>query len=402
MSRVIDRYLLREAAQSWLAVTGVLLIILVSNQLSRTLQRAAEQSLPQEIVMTLIGLSTITNLTVLMPVGLLLAIVLAFGRLYHESEMTAVQACGIGTLRLYLPVSVLATAAAVALAWLAFFGAPDAAQRAYTIQSAAVRKAQLADLAPGKFRSFGGAAVFYAQRADDKGALHDVFVERRVGNKIEAAVAERAENSVSRDGTVHTVTLYNGTRYDGVAGEPQFRITEFESHGIPVRLPGLAAPKDRRELMATWDLIGSADRRDQAQLSWRASAPIMAFVLALLARCPSAGCGRGRDATRGWGTRFSCTSSTSRCCRQARCGSSAAWRRRGLACGGFTSSWSPMPRYCCFATTRSVSSVERNTWWRHRDHSRSLPCTYGASLYGARHGRAHDARRAVRFHRPAG
>jgi lipopolysaccharide export system permease protein len=85
MSRVIDRYLLREAAQSWLAVTGVLLVILVSNQLSRTLQRAAEQSLPQEIVMTLIGLSTITNLTVLMPVGLLLAIVLAFGRLYHES-----------------------------------------------------------------------------------------------------------------------------------------------------------------------------------------------------------------------------------------------------------------------------------------------------------------------------
>jgi lipopolysaccharide export system permease protein len=283
MSRVIDRYLLREAAQSWLAVTGVLLVILVSNQLSRTLQRAAEQSLPQEIVMTLIGLSTITNLTVLMPVGLLLAIVLAFGRLYHESEMTAVQACGIGTLRLYRPVSVLATAAAVALAWLAFFGAPDAAQRAYAIQSTAVRTAQLADLAPGKFRSFGGAAVFYAQRVDDRGALHDVFVERRIGNKIEAAVAERAENSVSRDGNVHTVTLFNGTRYDGVAGEPQFRITEFESHGIPVRLPGLAAPKDRRELMATWDLIGSVDPRDQAQLSWRASAPIMAFVLALLA-----------------------------------------------------------------------------------------------------------------------
>ncbi len=283
LSGIIDRYLLREAAQSWLSVTGVLLVILVSNQLARTLQRAAEQNLPQDIVMSLIGLSTIENLTVLIPVGLLLAIVLAFGRLYHESEMVAVQACGIGTLRLYRPVAVLAVFAAVALAWLAFFGAPEAAQKGYAMRSHALRAAQIGSLAPGKFRSFGSDSVFYAQRTDDKGVLYDVFLERTRAGKVEVAVAERAEHTVSADGSTHTVTLYNGTRYDGIAGQPRFRITDFESHGIPVRLPDLVAPKDRRELMATRDLIGSADRRDQAQLSWRLSAPIMAFVLALLA-----------------------------------------------------------------------------------------------------------------------
>jgi lipopolysaccharide export system permease protein len=283
LSSIIDRYLLREAIQSWLAVTGVLLVILVSNQLSRTLQKAAEQSLPQEVVLTLIGLSTIENLTVLMPVGLLLAIVLAFGRLYHESEMAAVQACGIGTWRLYRPVSVLATVAALALAWLAFFAAPEAAARAYTIRSLAMRDAQLGQLAPGKFRSFGGDAVFYAERVDKHGVLYDVFLERTRGERVEVAVAERAEHHVSSDGSMHTVTLYNGTRYDGVVGKAEFRITEFNSHGIPVRLPDLALKKDRRELMPTRDLIGSSDKDDQAQLSWRASAPIMAFVLALLA-----------------------------------------------------------------------------------------------------------------------
>ncbi|HZF17584.1 MAG TPA: LPS export ABC transporter permease LptF [Steroidobacteraceae bacterium] len=283
MSRIIDRYLLREATQSWLSVTGVLLVILVSNQLSRTLQRAAEQGLPQDIVMSLIGLSTIENLTVLMPVGLLLAIVLAFGRLYHESEMAAVQACGIGTLRLYRPVSVLAAFAAVALAWLAFFGGPDAAQKGYAMRSHALRDAQIGSLAPGKFRSFGTDAVFYAQRSDNKGVMYDVFLERNQAGKVEVAVAERAEHTVSADGSTHTVTLFNGTRYDGTPGQPQFRITDFESHGIPVLLPELVAPKDRRELMATRDLIGSTDRRDQAQLSWRLSAPIMAFVLAFVA-----------------------------------------------------------------------------------------------------------------------
>jgi lipopolysaccharide export system permease protein len=283
LSKIIDRYLLREATLSWLAVTGVLLVILVSNQLSRTLQMAAERNLPQEVVTTLIGLSTIENLTVLMPVGLLLAIVLAFGRLYHESEMAAVQACGIGTLSLYRPVSVLAVFAALALAWLAYIGAPEAAQRGYAIRSLALRDAQLGSLTPGKFRSFGSDAVFYAERADGHGVLYDVFLERTHDDKIEVAVAERAEHTVSGDGSVHTVTLYNGTRYDGVAGQAQFRITEFESHGIPVSLPELAPPKNRRDLMATRELIGSADRSDQAQLAWRTSAPVMAFVLAFLA-----------------------------------------------------------------------------------------------------------------------
>ncbi|MGH8264529.1 MAG: LPS export ABC transporter permease LptF, partial [Steroidobacteraceae bacterium] len=283
MTRIVDRYLLRESAQSWVAVTGVLLVILVTNQLARTLQRAAEQNLPREIVLTLIGLTTIQNLTVLMPVGLLLAIVLAFGRLYHESEIAAVQACGVGTLRFYRPVGVLAIIAVLALAWLAFIGGPGAAQQAYAMRSAAARDAQIASLTPGKFRSFGSDAVFYAQRADRHGVLYDVFVERSRGDKVEVAVAERAEHTVAADGSTHTVTLYNGTRYDGVPGEAQFRITDFQSHGIPVRLPDLTAPKGHLELVATHELLGSSNRSDQAELSWRAAAPVMAIVLAIVA-----------------------------------------------------------------------------------------------------------------------
>jgi lipopolysaccharide export system permease protein len=114
--RILDRYILREVTLTWLAVTGVLLVILVSNQLARVLERAAESRFPREIVLTLIGFTSLQNLTVLIPVGLLLAIVLAFGRLYHESEMAAVHACGVGVVRLYVPVLVLSGPARVAFA----------------------------------------------------------------------------------------------------------------------------------------------------------------------------------------------------------------------------------------------------------------------------------------------
>ena len=126
MFATIDRYVLREVAMALAGVTVVLLAILVSYQVARILGIAADRGFPQEIVFALIGLTTLENLMVLVPISMLLAAMLALGRLYHESEMAAVRACGIGPERLYLPVYTLALPVAIGLAWLTFVVGPDA------------------------------------------------------------------------------------------------------------------------------------------------------------------------------------------------------------------------------------------------------------------------------------
>ena len=100
MARILSRYLLREVLVAWLAVTAVLLVILLTNQLASVLARAAEGGFPRTVVLDLVGLGVVRNLAVLLPVGLLLGVMLALGRLYHDSEMTAVVACGVGGLKL--------------------------------------------------------------------------------------------------------------------------------------------------------------------------------------------------------------------------------------------------------------------------------------------------------------
>ena len=100
----LDRYLLREVTVTFVAVTGVLLIVLLSNQFARVLGQAAANGFPTSIVLTLLGLTTLQYLTVLVPIGLFLGIVLALGRLYHESEMTAMTACGVGPVSVYRPI----------------------------------------------------------------------------------------------------------------------------------------------------------------------------------------------------------------------------------------------------------------------------------------------------------
>jgi len=282
--RTLDRYVLREVALAWLAVTGVLLVILVSNQLARILGLAAANGFPQQVVLALIGLTSLQNLTVLVPVAILLAVMMALGRLYHDSEMAAIRACGTGPERLYLPVLSFAAVVAIALAWLAFELAPAAYAGGMQLRAEALREAQFGRLEAGKFRTFaGGTAVFYAERADADGTLHNVFLQRQVGERVEIATAARAVHRIEDGGRLHVVVLYEAERYEGVPGEAQFRRLRFAEHGIPVRIPDPEGKRRRVEQKPTAELRHSSDLQDVSELQWRISQPIMVLTLALLA-----------------------------------------------------------------------------------------------------------------------
>lgn len=162
-------------------MTGVLLLILVANQLARVLSQAAANDFPRDVVFALIGLTTAGNLSVIVPIGFFLAIMLALGRLYHESEMAAIQSCGVGPAGLFRPISVLGFGVVALLTWLSFVGIPEASARAQAIRAEALQDAQFGLLEPGRFRTFGGGnVVFYAESVDSNKVLHNVnvFVER--------------------------------------------------------------------------------------------------------------------------------------------------------------------------------------------------------------------------------
>ena len=225
MKWTVQRYVLREVVQTWLAVTGVLVAILVSNQLSRVLGQAAENQYGRGVVFDLIALGAIMNLSVIVPVGLLLAVVLTLGRMYHDSEMAALQACGFGPARLLVPLFGFATVIAFGLGWLVFVQVPQADSEAQLLRQSAIKEAQFGQLDAGRFRSFsGGDAVFYAERVDREGVLHNVFVQRESAGRIEVALADTATYSKAGANGIHLVTLFNGRRYEGVAGRDDFRV----------------------------------------------------------------------------------------------------------------------------------------------------------------------------------
>jgi lipopolysaccharide export system permease protein len=284
LGTILGRYVLREVALAWLVVTGVLLFILVANQVIGVLERAAANQFPRSVVLELISLGALSNIAVLLPFGLLLGVVLALGRLYHDSEVAAALACGAGPSNVYVPVILLALLLTAGLAGVTLGLAPDAITRALELRNAALRAGRFAPIAPGKFRSFGGgSAVVYAQKVNPDGTLANVFVERNSGPVVEVAVAGRARHTVTVDGMTHIITLYDGERLEGVPGSAQFRILRFAEHVIPVQMPALVDTARRLDGMPSRALLGSHDPEQQAELQWRIAMPVTCLVLALLA-----------------------------------------------------------------------------------------------------------------------
>jgi len=300
--RILQRYIWRELALNFVAVTIVLLAILLVYQGGAVLARAAELKYPGQVVLRLLALGIVQNLSLLLPFGLVLGIVLALGRLYHESEMVAAQACGLGAWRSYQNVLALALPVALLAAWLNLWLAPRAAAAETALRAEALRSALLAPLAPGQFRSLnGGRAVVYARTALTNGELGDVFIKRSTEAGVETTVARRARYGLSADGRSQIITLYDGERLEGQPGNARFRRLRFASQTIPI--PVSVPQETVTELNArdSFELLGSDLPSEQAELQGRASWALMALVMAAcavaLARVQPR---RGRYARVGW------------------------------------------------------------------------------------------------------
>ena len=92
---VIERYLAKEVLQTLLAVLLVLLLIFLGRFFAMYLGDAIAGRISAGIVMDLLLLQTIAALSMMFPFALYVAVILAFGRLYKDSEMVAMAACGI-------------------------------------------------------------------------------------------------------------------------------------------------------------------------------------------------------------------------------------------------------------------------------------------------------------------
>lgn len=282
---IIFRYLFRGVLVSTTAVTLVLLAVISSARLIKYLSEAASGKLDADFVLLVLAYRIPGFLELLLPLGLFLGILLAFGRLYLESEMVVLRACGVSQNRLVFYAMGPALLVSCLVAVISLTVAPWGVGEAKAIFAQQESRSELELLTPGRFQSQSkGQQVTYAQRLNaDSGELEEVFVaQRNAKGQPVLLFAERAKQTRIED-QGRFLVLENGYRFDGAPGQADYSATHYGEYGV--RLPSAPGSLEVNEIDAkpTLQLWHSDELKDRAQLHWRLSLPVLAFIVTLIA-----------------------------------------------------------------------------------------------------------------------
>ncbi len=284
---VILRYLSRQLLVSMTAVAGVLLLIFMSGRFIKYLAEAAAGQLAADVLFAIMAYRLPEFMQLILPLGLFIGILLAYGRMYMESEMTVLHACGMSKWDLVRMTMVSAVVVTVIVAFMSLYLSPWGYKKVEDILEEQSRLTEFEMLAPGRFQALrNGLRVTYTESlSDDKRELRKVFISEQHPEKDQMAVliAERGTQVVDPDTGSRFIVLHDGRRYEGTPGQPDYRVIEFASYGIKISELSEGARRGRPDALTTRELLDSDDPKLRALLHWRIALPMLVPVVALLA-----------------------------------------------------------------------------------------------------------------------
>lgn len=279
--KLIDRYIRREILSTFAAVLLVLIAILLTQRLAFYLNQVINGTLSQSAVFSLLGLQIVRFITELLPLSFLLASILAFGRLYKDSEMTAFYALGMPVKRLYKILLQIGTPLSLLIFILNFWIVPEVAQIQEVVLKKAREDAQLTILKPGVFQEFArGKHIVYTQKINtENGFLEGVFIKTNEANGSNIiTLADRGLQEIDENNN-RFIILENGSRTTQQADLSE--IIYFDT--LRIRLD--TSSSDSWPKAIAWsakDVIFGKSVLEKREFQRRLSGSISIFILILI------------------------------------------------------------------------------------------------------------------------
>ncbi|OOF59021.1 LPS export ABC transporter permease LptF [Rodentibacter myodis] len=287
---ILTRYLTKEVFKSQVAILFILLVIFFSQQLVRVLGSAANGKVPADLVFSLLGLGMPAMAQLMLPLCLFIAILLTFGRLYAESEITVMRACGVGQRILVRVALLLSLFTAGLAAYNALWLSPWAIQKQSTIVEDAKANPTMGALSSGQFMSTGNSNFVLFIESIKGSQINDVYLFQTAPKgqtKPSVVTAEKGELKALPNGD-QVLNLQNVQRVEGTAALPDFRITHFDDYQAYLGYQASENKSDEAATLSLDELIKQNNSAARAELHWRISlvfaVPLMALIAVPLSR----------------------------------------------------------------------------------------------------------------------
>lgn len=281
---LFESSLRRELARAFGAALVVMLTVVLTMLLVRTLGQASRGEVDPQALLLFLTYALLGQLGVVLTVALLAAVVGTLARLQRDSELVIWRTCGVGLGGFVAPIARFAWPVWLAVAVLALLVAPWSQQQRDELRQRHEQRGDLQRIAPGQFQeSAGGRRVLFVDREAEtgRGGRH-IFVADTAADGSTSVVTARA-------GTLHGdergtwLTLLDGQRWQRPADGAGRELASFERYTLRVaEAPPPATELRRHSATPTWILLARAQAADHAELAWRVGLVLSAVNLTLL------------------------------------------------------------------------------------------------------------------------
>lgn len=274
----------RELARSFGATLVVLITIVMTIVLIRTLGQASRGFISPQDVMLFMAYSALGRLPTILTLSLFIALVSTLSRMYRDSEMVVWFSSGQGLAGFLRPLFHFSWPILLVIALMAVFVWPWTNQQTKDMQSRYEQRGDLDRIAPGQFQeSSSGDRVFFIDRdlAGEK-ASNNVFMAST--EKGKNAVTTARSGRLELRGDTQFLMLSNGQRLENVIGESALKISDFEEYGVKTGTTGLfneSAPEAK--LKSTRELVKNPTLGNLSELAWRLGLALSAINCVVLA-----------------------------------------------------------------------------------------------------------------------
>lgn len=288
---IIFRYISRELLSVTTAVCVVLLLVLVSGRFVKYLANALSGEMDPEVIFAVIGYRIPGFLELTLPLAFFLAVLLTFGRLYVENEMSILKACGFSERKLLSYTLAVATFLSFIVGFLSLYVTPVGIKKAEAIFTIQEQKSELDRVTEKTFYSLrGGKGITWVNSISEDRELENVFMSATIeatetseGSLVLVVADSGRQTKASRNSDERYLTLEKGYRVEGIPGRYDYQITYFDEYGTRLAPPEELSEDTATDAMTTQALINSSKVEHQIALQWRFSIPIMMFIVTLLA-----------------------------------------------------------------------------------------------------------------------
>ncbi|PWK88524.1 LPS export ABC transporter permease LptF [Fulvimonas soli] len=291
MLSILDRYFLRELAQTVVATVVVLVAIFAGTSFATVLKQVANGSFPASVMFQVLGLNMLDGLSTLLLLAGFIGLLLGLGRMWRESEMHVLASSGMGPRGLLKPIALLALALALLVGLLSLWLGPWAARTSDALVAAANRSVIAAGLDAGRFTELPGKGgiIFVDSLSRDGSVLGKTFVAAERSAKdgtrnLKLVTARRGQLYQESNGDNRFIALYDGWQYEIPLGGDNWRKMRYERNDTSLSsIQNDDSDEDPAHNLDMAALLRADSADARAELAWRAIAPAMMLVLVMLA-----------------------------------------------------------------------------------------------------------------------